>query len=279
MTKITMKSVGVWRPYPLVTVEEARALDRLGVGTLWLGGSPPADLAVVDGLLAATTHLQVATGIVNIWTARADEVARSFHRIEAAYPGRFLLGIGAGHPEALAEYRSPYRALEEYLDRMDEAGVPAGRRVLAALGPRVLRLSARRSAGAHPYLTTPEHTGLAREILGAEPLLAPEQKVVLDTDAQRARDIGRAAVANPYLQLRNYVENLKRLGFAEEDLADGGTDAVVDALVAHGDAAAVVGRIEAHLAAGADQVAVQLLPADADPVPTMTALAAAVENA
>lgn len=278
MAKITMKSVGMWRPYPLVTAEEARALDRLGAGTLWLGGSPPADLAAVDELLAATTQLQVATGIVNIWTAPAGEVARSFHRIEAAHPGRFLLGIGVGHPEAQAEYRSPYRALEDYLDELDAAAVPADRRVLAALGPRVLRLSARRAAGAHPYLTTPAHTRLAREILGAGPLLVPEQKVVLDADAPRARSIGRPAVEYPYLHLRNYVENLKRLGFAERDLADGGTDEVIDALVAHGEVDALVERIEAHLAAGADQVAVQVLPADADPVPTMTALAAALAD-
>lgn len=128
----------------------------------------------MEPILQATTTLCVATGIVNIWSAPAQRVAESFHRIEAAYPGRFLLGIGVGHAEMISEYRKPYNALVEYLDRLDDYGVPANRRVVAALGPRVLGLSARRSAGAHPYLTTPEHTARARELIGPSAFLAPE---------------------------------------------------------------------------------------------------------
>ena len=172
-----------------VTPQQAKEIESLGYGAVWVGGSPPAELAWVEPILAATNTLQVATGIVNIWTADAKPVAESFHRIDKAYPGRFLLGIGVGHPEAISEYRKPYDALADYLDRLDDYGVPAERRVVAALGPRVLQLSAQRSAGAHPYLTTPEHTAQARELIGRSAFLAPEHKVVLTTDADKARYI------------------------------------------------------------------------------------------
>lgn len=169
-----------------VTPQQATEIEALGYGAVWVGGSPPAALSWVEPILQATTTLCVATGIVNIWSAPAQRVAESFHRIEAAYPGRFLLGIGVGHAEMISEYRKPYNALVEYLDRLDDYGVPANRRVVAALGPRVLGLSARRSAGAHPYLTTPEHTARARELIGPSAFLAPEHKVVLTTDSARA---------------------------------------------------------------------------------------------
>ena len=149
-----------------VTPEQAKDIEALGYGAVWVGGSPPAELDWVEPILEKTTTLQVATGIVNIWTAAAGPVSESFHRIDKAYPGRFLLGIGVGHPEAHQQYRKPIDALTEYLDKLDEYGVPKNRRVVAALGPQVLKLSARRSAGAHPYLTTPEHTAQARELIG-----------------------------------------------------------------------------------------------------------------
>ena len=182
-----------------------------------------------------------------MWSAPATEVAASHHRITAAHPGRFLLGVGIGHPEATQEYRSPYDTIVDYLDVLDAEGVPVEDRVLAALGPKVLALAAERTAGAHPYLTTPEHTRLAREILGEGPLLAPEQKVVLDTDPVAARALGRPAVDRPYLHLRNYTSNLRRLGWSDADLADGGSDALIDALVVHGDAATVAAGVRAHL--------------------------------
>src|SRR3982074_1495111 len=161
-----------------VTPRQAKEIEALGYGAVWVGGSPPAELDWVEPILDKTTPLQVATGLVNIWTAEAGPVADSFHRIEKAYPGRFLLGIGVGHPEAHQQYRKPIDALTDYLDKLDEYGVPKNSRVVAALGPKVLKRAAERSAGAHPYLTTPEHTAEARRLIGAEALLAPEHKAV-----------------------------------------------------------------------------------------------------
>ena len=179
---------GVWTGGP-VPPEQASAIEGLGYGALWVGGSPAAGLEFAEPILAATEHLQLATGIVNIWTAAADEVAESYHRIEKAYPGRFLLGIGVGHPEHTEQYTKPYDALVAYLDALDAALVPTSRRVIAALGPRVLELARDRSAGAHPYLTTPEHTAQARELIGPSAFLAPEHKVVLTTDVEQARKV------------------------------------------------------------------------------------------
>ncbi|BBX21374.1 LLM class F420-dependent oxidoreductase [Mycolicibacter terrae] len=262
---------GVWTggsPTP----EQAAEIERLGYGAIWVGGSPAAELSFVEPLLAATSTLQVATGIVNVWSAPAAQVAESFHRIEGAYPGRFLLGIGVGHPEATAEYQSPYRALTEYLDALDAAGIPTSRRVLAALGPKVLRLAAERSAGAHPYLTTPEHTASARELVGPSVFLAPEHKVVLTTDASAAREAGRDAVGF-YLRLSNYVNNWRRLGFSERDVRAPGSDRLIDAVVAHGSADAVAARLGEHLEAGADQVTIQVLGGWKQLLPTLTELA------
>jgi probable F420-dependent oxidoreductase len=269
---------GVWRAAALLTPELAVTLEQLGYGAVWVGSSPGGDLGLAEQLLDATTTLTVATGIVNIWKDQAEPVAASYHRIEARHPGRFLLGIGVGHPEATgARYTRPYDAMVHYLDDLDAAQVPVGRRVLAALGPKMLRLSADRAAGAHPYLTTPEHTRRAREILGSGVLLAPEQKVVLDSDPVRARLIGRPPVATPYLSLVNYTSNLRSLGYTDTDLADRGSDRLIDALVDHGDAATVATRLADHLASGADHVAVQLLtPAGSDPVEGYTALARAL---
>ena len=255
-----------------VTPAQAKDIEALGYGAVWVGGSPPAELEWVEPLLDATSTLQVATGIVNIWTARADAVADSFHRIDAAYPNRFLLGIGVGHPEAHAEYRKPYDALTEYLDKLDEYGVPKERRVVAALGPQVLKLSARRSAGAHPYLTTPEHTRQARDLIGSEAFLAPEHKAILTTDPEQARAVGRKAL-EVYLNLANYTNNWKRLGFTDEDIARPGSDELVDAFVAHGTVDAVAARLSEHLAAGADHVPVQVLTGHDKLVPALAELA------
>jgi probable F420-dependent oxidoreductase len=250
---------GIWRPTVLATPDLAVSLEQLGFGALWLGGSPDADLEIVDHLLAATDTLVVGTSIVNIWKDDPVAVADSYERIQAAYPGRFVLGIGAGHPEATAHYASPYDTLAGYVDQLTDHDVPAEGIVLAALGPRVLRLAADRTAGAIPYLVPPEHTRLAREILGPDRLLAPEHKVVLDADPARARALGRRRVANPYLGLVNYTSNLRRLGFTDEDVDEGGSDRLVDALVAHGTAEQVAAQLHAHLDAGADHVCIQLL--------------------
>jgi probable F420-dependent oxidoreductase len=248
-----------------VTPAQAKDIEALGYGAVWVGGSPPAELAWVEPILEATTTLQVATGIVNIWSAPAKPVAESFHRIDRAYPGRFLLGIGVGHPEAITEYRKPYDALVEYLDQLDEYGVPADRRVVAALGPRVLKLSAERSAGAHPYLTTPEHTAQARELIGPSAFLAPEHKVVLTTDAEKALDI--------YFNLTNYRNSWRRLGFAEDDINRPGSDRLVDALVAYGTPEQIAARLKEHLDAGADHVPVQILTKDENLVSALAELA------
>ena len=240
------------------TPEQAAEIEALGYGAVWVAGSPPAELDWVEPILAKTSTLKVATGIVNIWTAAAGPVAESFHRIDSAYPGRFLLGIGVGHPEAHQEYRKPIDALTEYLDKLDEYGVPRQRRVVAALGPQVLKLSARRSAGAHPYLTTPEHTAMARELIGPEAFLAPEHKVVLTTDAEKARAVGRKAL-DIYLNLRNYLNSWKRLGFGDDDVARPGSDRLVDAVVAYGTPEAIAARLKQHLDAGADHVPLQVL--------------------
>jgi probable F420-dependent oxidoreductase len=255
-----------------VTPQQAKEIEALGYGAVWVGGSPPAELEWVEPILQATSTLQVATGIVNIWSAPAKPVAESFHRIDKAYPGRFLLGIGVGHPEAVSEYRKPYDALVEYLDRLDDYGVPAERRVVAALGPRVLQLSAQRGAGAHPYLTTPEHTAHARELIGPSAFLAPEHKVVLTTDADHARSVGRRAL-DIYLNLANYLNNWRRLGFTDNDITRPGSDRLVDALVAYGTTDSIAARLNEHLDAGADHVAVQVLTKSENLVPALAELA------
>lgn len=255
-----------------VSPQQATEIEALGYGAVWVGGSPPAALSWVEPILQATTTLCVATGIVNIWSAPAQRVAESFHRIEAAYPGRFLLGIGVGHAEMISEYRKPYNALVEYLDRLDDYGVPANRRVVAALGPRVLGLSARRSAGAHPYLTTPEHTARARELIGPSAFLAPEHKVVLTTDSARARTVGRQAL-DMYFNLANYRNNWKRLGFTDDEVSRPGSDRLVDAVVAYGTPDAIAARLNEHLLAGADHVPIQVLTEDDNLVSALTELA------
>ena len=268
---------GIWRTSAQVTTELAAAIEQAGFGTLWLGGSPPGDLAQAGELLGATSRLVLGTSIVNIWRGAPDQVARSTARLAERYPGRFVLGVGAGHPEATQQYAQPYQALAGYAGALLGGGVKQEDLVLAALGPRVLRLAAARAGGAIPYLVPPEHTRQARAILGPEPLLAPEHKAVLDPDPQRARALGRRRVASPYLGLVNYTSNLRRLGWSEEGLAGGGSDALIDALVAHGPADQVAAQLHEHLAAGADHVAVQLLTeAGADPVPAYQELARAL---
>ena len=268
---------GIWRGGSQLTPELAAGIEQLGFDALWVGGSPDGELMQVEQLLDATTTLALATGIVNMWKDDARTVAASFARIEGRHPGRFLLGVGTGHREATQQYAKPYETLAGYVGVLLGEGVPKTSLVLAALGPKVLRLAAERTAGAHPYLVTPEYTREARRILGAGPLLAPEHKVVLDTDPERARAIGRPRVRTPYLGLVNYTNNLRRLGWSEDDLSGAGSDALIDALVAHGSAAEVAAKLTGHLDAGADHVAIQLLTAgDADPLAGYRQLAQAL---
>jgi probable F420-dependent oxidoreductase len=236
--------------------EAAAELEELGFGALWLGGSSAVHHAVP--LVEATERITVATSIQSIWQYDAAETAARYAEVEAAHPGRFLLGLGVSHAKFTDQYHRPYSALVAYLDALDPAGVPADRRVLAALGPRTLKLSRDRAAGAIPYLVTAEHTAQAREVLGDAPLLAPELKVVLETDPVRARELARDALAL-YLGLPNYTRNLLRLGFTEDDLADGGSDRLVDALFAWGDEDRIRERIDSYHRAGADHVALQVV--------------------
>ncbi|GEK79669.1 TIGR03620 family F420-dependent LLM class oxidoreductase [Agrococcus baldri] len=264
--------LGLWRGGDLLTPELAAGAERLGYGTVWIGGSPAAELRGAQQLLEATERIMVATGIVNIWTAPAAEVAASFHRLEQTHPGRFLLGIGIGHRETNDDYRKPFAALVDYLDVLDAEGVPVARRIISALGPRTLALASERAAGTHPYMTTPEHTRFARERLGAGPLIAPEQRLVPGTDAAAARAAGRRFLEH-YLALSNYRRTLESHGFTAAELDDGATDAAVDALAPHGTPAELAAAVRGHLDAGADHVCVQVLPRREDPLPHLEALA------
>lgn len=240
--------------------DTAAELEQLGYGALWLGGNSAAHNAVP--LVEATSRIVVGTSIQSIWQHEADDSAAAFAELEATYPGRFALGLGVSHARLAEQYRRPYSALVTYLDALDKAGVPADRRLLAALGPKTLELSRDRAAGSIPYLVTPEHTARAREILGETPLLAPELKVVLETDPTRARTLARGTLAM-YLTLPNYTNNFLRSGFTEDDLKDGGSDRLVDAVFAWGDETAVRARIDAFHDAGADHVALQIVNGEA----------------
>jgi probable F420-dependent oxidoreductase len=252
--------------------------EALGFGTAWLGLGRRAvpGLTLIERALDATSKIVIATAIVNMWTNDAASIARSYERIDAKHPGRFLLGVGIGHPESITRFHSPYDTMVSYLDELD-AAVPADRRILAALGDRSLRLARDRAAGAHPYLVVPGHTRHARDVLGPGVLLAPEHKVVVSADAGHARAIARDFVADPYLGLRNYVNNLLRHGFSAADIADGGSDGLIDALVIHGTPETIAARLTAHLEAGADHVGVQVLVAPGhDPMPGYRQLAKAL---
>ncbi|RBM24221.1 TIGR03620 family F420-dependent LLM class oxidoreductase [Streptomyces sp. PT12] len=258
--------------------ETAKELETLGYGALWIGGSPGVEQAVP--LLDATTGLTVATGILSIWDHEPEGVAAAFAEVNAAHDGRFVLGLGVSHSALTDRYQRPVEAMVRYLDALDGAPVPvpAERRVLAALGPRMLRLARDRAAGAHPYLVTSDHTATARELLGEASVLAPEFKVVLDTDAERARARARAYLSG-YLALENYVRSFRRFGFGDEDFADGGSDRLLDAVFATGDAETIARRVNAFLASGANHVAIQVVTDDtgADlPLDAYRALASAL---
>jgi len=237
-------------------------LEALGYGALWSsGGFQPGLAGRFMRLLSATTHMIVASGIVSIWASTPDGTAGAAADLDAEYPGRFVLGLGTSHAPLVAHYARPYAHMVGFLDGLDATGPAVGkdRRVLAALGPRMLALARDRAAGAHPYFVPVEHTARARAILGDGPVLAPEVTVVLERDPEVARGLARDFTAG-YLRLENYANNLRALGFGDDDLAGGGSDRLVDALVAWGDPEAVATRIAEHHAAGADHVCVQVLP-------------------
>ena len=265
----------------------ARAIEDLGYGTLWIGETGASKDALTNAaiLLAATDRIVIATGIASVWARDATTTNAAALALGEAYPGRFVLGLGVSHRNLVARrghiYARPLSKMREYLDELDEADYVAPRpvvpvrRVLAALAPKMLELAAERSSGAHTYFMPTQHTRRAREALGAGPLLAPEQAVVLDSDAARARAIARRHMSF-YLGQPNYVKTLRTFGWDDDDLTGGGSDRLVDALVAWGDVETVADRLREHLQAGADHVAVQPLGADLqDAVAQLRALAPA----
>jgi probable F420-dependent oxidoreductase len=254
---------GSWRAAADPTVDVAAELESLGYGALWSsGGFDPGFSPTFGRLLASTTRVAVASGIVSLWTGAPDDVGPAVAELEATYPGRFLLGIGASHGPAVSNYSRPYSHMVEYLDALDAlpTPVPVERRVLAALGNRMLELAARRAVGAHPYFVPVEHTVRARSILGPTALLAPEVAVVLETDRDTARGLARD-YARLYLGLPNYTQNLRTFGFGDEDIDGGGSDRLIDAVIPWGDAATIADRIREHHDAGADHVCLQVISA------------------
>jgi probable F420-dependent oxidoreductase len=268
MTALT--GSGVWSAGlrygdPAAAAEAAAELEALGYTAAWLPDIGGDLFSAVENVLAATTSLTVATGILNLWMHDPTDAAAEHARLTTAHGRRFLMGIGVSHGPFidLAEpgrYTKPLTRMREFLDGLDAAPTPVAveDRVLAALGPKMLELARARTAGTHPYLVTPEHTAVAREALGPGQLVAPEQAVVLETDPAAARAIARSHLS-VYLGLPNYTNNWKRFGFTDGDLADGGSDRLVDAFVARGDVDAIVERVQAHRDAGADHVCVQVL--------------------
>jgi probable F420-dependent oxidoreductase len=255
--------------------QAAKLAQDLGFGALWLGGSPR--LPRLRPMLEATDAIVIATGIVNIWQYEPAELAAEFASLEADFPGRVLLGIGIGHPEATSEYTKPLAKTREFFDGIaaSDHPVPRERMVAAALGPKMLDLGFERTLGTHPYFTPPAHTLFARERLGPSALVAPEQAVVVDDDPDAALATARE-YAKRYLRLSNYTNNLKRFGYTDEAIADGGTQALVDEMVPQGDGELVSTAVRAHLNAGADHVCVQAVGARGVPTREWAELAAAL---
>jgi len=270
---------GVWMGRSLAEDqygEAAELAERLGFGALWLGGSPR--LPSLRKLLTASERLTIATGIVNVWQYEPAELAQDFHALEEEFPGRVLLGIGIGHPEATAEYKAPLAKMREFFDALAAAQqpVPRERMVVAALGPKMLDLAYERSLGTHPYFVPPEHTRFARERLGADALIAPEVAVSISGADAAANRAAARKYATLYCGLQNYTRNLERFGYTEADFADGGSDRLLDEVVPQGSAEQVAASVQAHLDAGADHVCVQTIGVEGVPTTEWTALAEAL---
>ena len=265
-----LEGAGIWssqlRYGEVGAIRDAAAeLEALGFRALWIPDTGGEVFDAVERLLSSTTTITVATGILNLWMHSPEETAAAHDRLTRDHGDRFLVGIGVSHARLIdaaesGRYRKPLSAMASFLDGLDAAPVPlaAPDRVLAALGPKMLELARTRSAGAHPYNVTPEHTAIARAALGPAAQLLPEQMVVLATDAAEARGIARDTLQH-YFKMPNYTNNLRRLGFGEEDFAGAGSDRVIDALVAWGTPETIAGRVRAHRDAGADHVCVQVL--------------------
>ena len=261
--------IGIWR----ARRHGPRGLDELeglGYSTFWVGGSPSTDDA--RPYLEATRGLTIATGILNVWQHEPADVAAGHAALAADFPGRFVLGIGIGHPEATSDYTRPLTTMRTFLDGLD---VPRDERTVAALRPKMLQLAAERSLGAFPYFVPVDHTRFAREQIGPDAVLATEVAVVVERDAETARGIAREYAAG-YLSLHNYASNLRELGYGESELAAGGSDRLIDAVIPHGSAEAIAETVRAHLDAGADHVCLQPLGHGPHPSDDYRALAAAL---
>lgn len=239
--------------------EAAAELDELGYLALWIPGGIGGDVTGdIDRLLAATSRATIATGILNIWKHDPAEIAAWWLALPDDRRQRVLLGLGVSHAHVVGEaYRKPLSVMRDYLDQLDGAGLPQEARCLAALGPKMLELARDRASGVHPYLITPAHTALAREALGPDKLVAPEQGVILESDPVRARELARAALAS-YQSYPNYQNSWRRLGFTDDEIASA-SDRLIDALFAWGDADKIAARIGEHFAAGADHVCIQAI--------------------
>jgi probable F420-dependent oxidoreductase len=273
--------IGVWtsyRPFGIERAGEAAKLaEQLGFGTWWVGASPHVpDLRPV---LEATSSLVAATGILNVWINDPGETAAADAELRAEFPGRFMLGIGIGHPEATSDYRRPLTAMRAFLDGLDSSETPPPRdgRCLAALSPKMLDLARERTAGSHLYFVPVGHTRLARERLGSGKLVATEIACVVETDPERGKAIARE-FAGRYLGLRNYRQSLLLSGFTEEDLAGGGSDRLIDAVIPQGSAEQIAEVAQQHLDAGADHVCLQPLGEEGIPRRSWTALATALPS-
>jgi probable F420-dependent oxidoreductase len=249
--------IGIWHRHQ-DGPDAVPEIEALGYSTLWLGSSPSVGQA--RPFLERSSTMTIATGILNIWQHDPAAVAAGHADLTRAFPGRFLLGIGVGHPEATSDYARPLKAMRDFFDGLDAADppVPRDERIAAALGPKMLDLAAERSLGTHPYFTTPDHTRFARERIGPDRVVAPEVAVVVETDPEVAREKARAYAAT-YLELSNYTINLLRFGFDESDIEDGGSDRLIDAVIPHGSPEAIAAAVRAHFDAGADHVCLQPL--------------------
>jgi probable F420-dependent oxidoreductase len=271
--------IGIWtsyRPFGNERAgEAARLAEALGYGAWWVGGSPR--VPDVRPILEATSTLVAATGILNVWSNDPGDTAVAAGVLRADFPGRFMLGVGIGHPEATSNYRRPLKTMREFLDGLDASPSPppVDERCLAALGPKMLDLAGERTAGTHPYFTTVDHTRFARARLGPGKLVAPELACVVDPDPVRSAAVARN-YAKLYLGLRNYTKNLLEFGFTEADLVDGGSDRLINAVIPQGSAEQIAEVVRAHLDAGADHVCLQPLGEEGIPRKSWAALANAL---
>jgi probable F420-dependent oxidoreductase len=262
--KLDLGRIGVWSSgirFGGDGTAAAQELEQLGFKTVWIpGGVDDGVLAVLDSLLTETDTLTLATGIINIWKHEPAELAAWWAGHSEAQQRRMLLGLGISHAPLIGEgWNRPLARMTEFLDGLEAAGMGSERLCLAALGPKMLELSARRTAGAHPYMVTPGHTATARRILGPDALLAPEQGVVLESDPGKARAIAREFVGH-YARLPNYANSWRREGFSDAQI-EALDDALIDGLIAWGDVDAIGRRLDEHFAAGADHVCVQVIGA------------------